>query len=147
MEMTVSEIRRMYSQSKNKMSELSVLADLNECSVEKIAELVADIPLEDEISHRRVKGIAQNKKYVHHRDCEHDRIKFYKGFAKRLSQTMNRQKINLKELANLTNTSKSAISSYINAERLPDIFSLSKISKVLNVSADELLGIEVKNDK
>lgn len=143
MEMTVSEIRRMYSQSKNKMSELSILADLNECTVEKIAELVADIPLDDEISQKRVEGIVNNKPYVHHRDCEPDRVRFYKGFGKRLMKVMNKRHMDSITLAKLSNTSKSCISDYIRGERLPGIYTLSKIARSLDVSADELLGIEI----
>lgn len=142
MEMTVSDIRRMYSQSKNKMSELSILADLNGCSVEKIAELVADIPLEDEISKKRIEGMASGKPYKHHRDCEPDRVKFYKGFGKRLMRVMKKKHMDSITLAQLTNTSKSCISDYIRGERLPGIYTLSKISKALEVSADELLGID-----
>lgn len=136
----------MYSQSKNKMTELSILSQLNGCSVEKIAELVSDIPLDDEISQKRIKGIAENKPYIHHRDCESERVGFYKNFGKKLSRIMKKREIDLTELAKKSNTTKSCISDYVRGERLPSIYTLSKIAKALNVSADELLGIEVRSD-
>lgn len=144
MGMTVSEIRRMYSQSKNKMSELSILADLNECTVEKIAELVADIPIDDEIAQKRVDGIVNGNPYIHHRDSDKERIGFYNRFATNLKKAMDKKNVSINSLARMANTSKSAIGAYVNAHRIPDVLTLYKMSKALKVSADEILGIRIK---
>lgn len=44
MQMTNVEIRKMYRESKNKKDQVKILADLNDCTVEEIKEILSETP-------------------------------------------------------------------------------------------------------
>lgn len=61
-------------------------------------------------------------------------------FSERLAELLANKNISQKELANKAEVTESAISHYINGERIPGADVLSRISKALNCSTDYLLG-------
>lgn len=63
-------------------------------------------------------------------------------FSIRLKNIRNSRGLTLNQLSRLTGTTQATLSRYENGHRVPDIDALKKISTVLNVSTDYLLGIE-----
>lgn len=60
---------------------------------------------------------------------------------KRIRETKNKKQ---KEIAQLIGVSEPTYSNYENGKREPNILTIKKIAKALNVSGDELLGIRPK---
>lgn len=70
----------------------------------------------------------------------------YKIFAERLRKILS-YKMTQSELAEKTGLTEVTISRYINGQRVPKATEIAKISQVLNVSCDYLLGIvDCEND-
>ncbi len=59
----------------------------------------------------------------------------------------NDQDMTQKELAKLLSISASTIGMYEQGRRIPDIDTISKLSRIFNVSSDYLLGLEVLNNR
>ena len=66
------------------------------------------------------------------------------SFGQRLNKTLGDKNMKAVELSRKTGLSEGMISRYISGKRYPNSLSLMCICTVLNVSADYLLGLEVK---
>lgn len=62
-------------------------------------------------------------------------------FGDRIQFLLEQQELSQKEFAGLLNIAPTTLSSYIHHRREPDYETLKKMSQLLNVSADFLLGI------
>lgn len=65
----------------------------------------------------------------------------YQEFGNRLIHVMNIRNISCKALAPILYTTPSALVGYRTGRRSPDVNMLRQLAKVLNVSADYLLGL------
>ena len=124
--------------SKDKAREISILADLNDCSIKDIAEIITDIQVDNERERVMIDRLLKGRKSAYHRDIENREL-FYEQFGIRLRAIMDSRKISSSALAKEANVSNSAITSYTKGKRMPDIYTLSKISKALNVTTDILI--------
>ena len=68
-------------------------------------------------------------------------------FYERLKKARIEQGLTSKQMAEAIGVAPSSYSQYENGHREPDVFKIKEITKVLNISADYLLGIESKNKK
>ena len=64
----------------------------------------------------------------------------YKTFGSRLVHAMELRNMRQKELAKETGVTEATVSRYVNEKRRPDIDFIRDVVRVLNVSADYLLG-------
>ena len=62
------------------------------------------------------------------------------SFGERLSHVMNVRCMRQKELAKAVNVTEATVSRYVNNLRVPDIAFIRSVVKLLDVSADYLLG-------
>lgn len=62
-------------------------------------------------------------------------------FPKQLQQAIKENGLNQTKLAELLNTSQQTISHWCTGENEPSLDDLIKLCQILNISADELLGI------
>lgn len=67
------------------------------------------------------------------------------GFGQRLAQAMEMRGCSQKQLAEMSGLTEAAISRYITGQREPKAIALINIARALNVTSDDLLGIERKN--
>ena len=63
-----------------------------------------------------------------------------------LKQAINSKCITQRQLAVLCDTTEVSVSRWVNGKRVPDADMLSKLCKVLDVSADYLLGLSEENE-
>ncbi len=63
-------------------------------------------------------------------------------FAQRLKSLLDRRGINQNALAEQLQTTEATVSRYVNGIRTPNIETAVEISRVLNVSMDELCGVQ-----
>ena len=66
--------------------------------------------------------------------------------AERFAKALERKGITRKEFAEMSNYSEAAISRWINGHRAMSIKCLKKVCKLLDVSADWLIGLTDKED-
>lgn len=64
-----------------------------------------------------------------------------RSFEKRMIIVLEKRNMSQRELAKLIGITEVTMSRYINGERIPNITILTMICKVLNISADWLLGL------
>ncbi|MGM9915791.1 helix-turn-helix domain-containing protein [Anaerotignum sp.] len=63
-------------------------------------------------------------------------------FSERLAHAMEKQNMDAKSLATLTDVSPTTVRRWLNGTYEPRHINLPKVARVLNVSADYLCGIE-----
>lgn len=66
-------------------------------------------------------------------------IEEFTGIGMRISEKMDILGLKQVDIIKITGISKTAISNYVNGNRVPDTMSIYKLSKVLNVSIEYLL--------
>lgn len=123
-------------QSENKWRQITILSELNDCSREEIAELVADIPIEDGSDE------APTPKVFKHRDSAEIRKQYYRDFSSRLRTQIADKGYRPYKFSEECNIPNSSMASYLKGECLPDIFAILKMAKVLQISVDALLGVD-----
>ena len=64
------------------------------------------------------------------------------GFAERLDETIAKRGLSQYEVCKRVGVSDSVIWCYINYHKMPTCMTLARLSKVLGVSTDYLLGLE-----
>ncbi len=67
-------------------------------------------------------------------------------FGRRLKEARKEKNLSQEEVAEMINTSRSNISKYENETLEPNIETLKKLCEIYEVSADHIIGIEVKNN-
>lgn len=67
----------------------------------------------------------------------------YEITSKRLQDAINNAGINQQQLSDMSEVSKASISQYINGKNTPSSISAVKLSKVLNVNPEWLMGFDV----
>jgi transcriptional regulator with XRE-family HTH domain len=65
-----------------------------------------------------------------------------KEFGERLGEILNLKNMQQRDLADRVGMKQNSISQYVTALREPDLVTFVKICRVLDVSADELLGLD-----
>ncbi|MBR6365289.1 MAG: helix-turn-helix transcriptional regulator [Lachnospiraceae bacterium] len=65
----------------------------------------------------------------------------------RIREMLNEKKINQKQLSEMTGLTESAISRYVNGDRIPRGANLMKIAKALGTTADDLLSGDKEMNK
>lgn len=60
----------------------------------------------------------------------------------RIKQLREENELKQNELANLIGVDRTSLSSYENSKRIPDIFILSRIADIFDISLDNLVGRE-----
>lgn len=64
-------------------------------------------------------------------------------FSAQLNELLDRRGLRRKDLAELLDTSGATVSRYTSGDRVPDIETLVEIGRILHVSIDELLGVDI----
>lgn len=128
MEMTEEEIIRYYRNARSKKKAERVLADENGCGLYTIRKIV---------NPNIKKRIQERSNYSN--DMFGSKEDMQTSFTARLEDLMKTNNLNSKELAIKSNMPQSSISAYLSGYRLPDTFSLYKMSVVLGVTIDSLL--------
>ena len=60
-------------------------------------------------------------------------------FKENIKRLLCERGLKQKDIAKITKLTKSAISKYINGDRMPDIYNLVRLAEALNVSIDYLI--------
>lgn len=69
------------------------------------------------------------------------------GLGKRLQHLLSLRGMSQSELARRTNLTEAAISRYVSGDREPKAIAIAAMAKALQVSADDILGVQPSGDK